>query len=109
MDPCNGNDEFETKPDTASGLDYNALCWALVEEEKSLFNKPRKEEGFRQRQRRMQAEYTNALTTLGIKSVTFHSTIYQADSEKVRTNCGSNITLFMSILAKLKKMPKLHF
>ena len=40
----------------------------------------------------MQAEYTNALATLGIKSVTFHSTIYQADSEKVRTNCGSNIT-----------------
>ena len=43
----------------------------------------------------MQAEYTNALATLGIKSVTFHSTIYQADSEKVRTNCGSNITLFI--------------
>ena len=90
MDPCNGNDEFETKPDTSGGLDYNALCWALVEEEKSLFNKPRKED-FRQRQRRMQAEYTNALATLGIKSVTFHSTIYQADSEKVRTNCRSNI------------------
>ena len=44
MDPCNGNDEFETKPDTACGLDYDALCWALVEEEKSLFNKPRKED-----------------------------------------------------------------
>ena len=43
----------------------------------------------------MQAEYTNALATLGIKSVTFHSTIYQADSEKVRPNCGSNITLFI--------------
>ena len=44
MDPCNGNDEFESKPDTASGIDYDALCWALVEEEKSLFNKPRKED-----------------------------------------------------------------
>ena len=67
MDPFNGNDEFETKPDAASGLDYDALCWALVEEEKSLFNKPRKED-FRQRQRRMQAEYTNAL---GVKYLCF--------------------------------------
>ena len=101
MDPCNGNDEFETKPDTACGLDYDALCWALVEEEKSLFNKPRKED-FRQRQRRMQTEYTNALATLRIKSVTFHSTIYQADSEKVRTNCGSNITLFINLFVTSK-------
>ena len=30
MDPCNGNDEFETKPDTACGLDYDALWWFSV-------------------------------------------------------------------------------
>ena len=103
MDPFNGNDEFETKLDTACGLDYDTLCWALVEEEKSLFNKPRGKEDFRQRQRRMQAEYTNALATLGIKSVTFHSTIYQADSKKVRTNCGSNIELFINLFLLPKK------
>ena len=79
MDPCNGNDEFETKPDTACGIDYDALCWALVEEEKSLFNKPRKED-YRQRQRRMQAEYTSAL---GAKYLGFFSSCSLKMREKV--------------------------
>ena len=86
MDPCNGNDEFETKPDTACGIDYDALCWALVEEEKSLFNKPRGKEDFRQRQRRMQAEYTNAL---GVKYLVF-SPLVPSKREK-------NILVFLSL------------
>ena len=54
----------------------------------------------------MQAEYTNALATLGIKSVTFHSTIYQSDSEKVRTNCGSNIRLGIYFIFSQKHFSK---
>ena len=84
MEPSITNDEFETIPETVGGFDYSDLCWAYVEEDnKNVSKKQPIKEDFRTKQRRLQAEYTKALATLGIKSVTFHSMIYQGDPEKV--------------------------
>ena len=91
MEPSDENDEFETRPETVGGFNYSDLCWAYVDEDNKNASKKPIREDFRTKQRRLQTEYTKALATLGIKSVTFHSMIYQGDPEKVshKKNIGN--------------------
>ena len=69
--------------DTVGGLNYSDLCWAYVDDENKNDSKKGPKEDYRTRQRRLQTEYSQALATLRIKSVTFHTMIYQNDPAKV--------------------------